>query len=189
MNTPIDDVTRAHETLTVVRCQLGERDAFADLVETWHRPLLGFVAQMAPAGEVDDIVQTVWLRVVRGLPRLRDPVAFPAWLFSIARRTVVDRYRYDRPDLVEPVPVVPDETVDTSATDLTAREVVHAVEGLPPLEREVVHLHYLADLSIGDVAAIVGAPAGTVKSRLSRGRRLLEPLLAHLDPGENDDKR
>ena len=82
-----------HDELLVVRAQLGERDAFADLVRAWHDPLTSYVRRMLDAGRADDVVQEVWLAVVRGLPRLRDPARFPPWLFSIARRVVINRLR------------------------------------------------------------------------------------------------
>jgi len=133
----------------------------------------------------DDIVQTVWLRVVRGLPKLRDPRAFPAWMFSIARRTVVDRFRYDRGDTVELAES--HDVEDGLDLRLTRAVVVAAVGALPPLEREVVELHHLVDLSIADVAGIVGVPEGTVKSRLARARRLLAPTLRGLIEGSDDE--
>ncbi len=181
------DEKRRSETLIVIRCQLGERDAFRDLVETWQRPLAGFVSRMCddPAA-VDDIVQTIWLKVVRGLPRLRDPAGFPAWIFSIARRCAVDRYRHHDP--IEPLDEVEDAAFDDLDARLDAGEIAGAVAGLPPAEREVVELHYLIDLSIADVARVVGVPEGTVKSRLSRARRMLAPPLTHLSGIEPDDE-
>ncbi|EXG81258.1 RNA polymerase sigma factor [Cryptosporangium arvum] len=160
------------DELLVVRSQLGERDAFADLVRAWHDPLTNYVRRMLGAGRSDDVVQEVWLAVVRGLPRLRDPVRFPPWLFSIARRAVTNRLRdeYARPELgAEVEGVGPD--IDDAVLDRAA--VVASVGALPVREREVVVLFYLLDLSLESCAEICGIPVGTVKSRLSRGRRML----------------
>ena len=56
-----------------VRCQLGEPAAFDALIERWHGPLWGFVRRVV--GDDDaarDILQDIWVRVIRGFPRLRD---------------------------------------------------------------------------------------------------------------------
>ena len=59
------------DELLVVRCRLGERDAFAELVRAWHPPVWNYVRRMVGPGAADDVTQEVWLAVVRGLPRLR----------------------------------------------------------------------------------------------------------------------
>lgn len=82
------------DELVVVRSQLGERAAFAELVERWHHPVWSFVHWMIrdPARS-DDLTQEIWLRVVRGLPQLAAPDRFPAWVFTLARRVVYDELR------------------------------------------------------------------------------------------------
>lgn len=164
------------DELLVVRCQLGERDAFADLVRAWHGPLTSYVGRMLDSARADDVVQEVWLAVVRGLPRLRDPTRFPPWLFSVARRAVANRLReeYARPELAgEAEPIEPD--IGDAVLDRAA--IVAGVAALPVREREAVILFYLHDLSVEACAEICGIPVGTVKSRLSRGRRLLRTEL------------
>ncbi|MFI5845473.1 RNA polymerase sigma factor [Catenuloplanes sp. NPDC051500] len=162
------------DELLVVRAQLGERDAFAGLVREWHEPVHAFVRRMIGTGAADDVAQEVWLAVVRGLPRLREPGRFAPWLFSIARRAVTNRLRaeYARPAAPadEPEPDIGDAVVDRAV-------VAAGLAGVPVLERELLILFYLQDLSVETCAEICGVPAGTVKSRLSRGRRLLRASL------------
>lgn len=163
------------DELLVVRAQLGERDAFAGLVREWHEPVHAFVRRMLGQGAADDVAQEVWLAVVRGLPRLREPARFAPWLFSIARRAVTNRLRteYARPAVTGEAVEEPD--IGTAVVD---RAVVTAgLAGVPVLERELLILFYLQDLSLETCAEICGVPVGTVKSRLSRGRRLLRTSL------------
>src|SRR6188768_2354444 len=92
------------DELLAVRCQLGEARAFEELIERWHLPLWGYRRQMT--GEDDsaaEMLQEVWLRVLRGIARLREPGLLRAWLFGIARRAAMDRLRrlYATPELVE----------------------------------------------------------------------------------------
>src|SRR5262245_17529068 len=88
------------DELLVVRCQLGERGALAELVRAWHDPVWTYVRRMLGPADADDVTQEVWLAVVRGLPRLRQPDRFAPWLFTVARRAVTNRLRaeYARPE-------------------------------------------------------------------------------------------
>lgn len=163
------------DELLVVRCQLGERDAFRELVRGWHGAVERYVRRML-AGPDDDVVQEVWLAVVKGLPRLRQPERFAPWLFTIARRAVANRLRdaYAQP---EPEPF--DEASSPDEIDAIAdREVIgDALDALPAREREVLLLFYLEDLPLDACAQICGVPVGTVKSRLNRARKLLRDEL------------
>jgi RNA polymerase sigma-70 factor (ECF subfamily) len=173
----IDDKTDNNATddeLLAIRCQLGEPAAFDDLIARWHGPLWAFVRRLA--GDDDaarEILQDVWIRVLRGIPRLRHASKLRAWLFGIARRTLMDRLRdqYARPPAVgvdvEEIAVEASDAVD----DLAALE--NAVESLPIVEREAITLFYLQELSLNEIAETLAVPVGTVKSRLFRARQLL----------------
>ncbi|WP_433463123.1 RNA polymerase sigma factor [Spirillospora sp. CA-128828] len=145
------------DELLVVRCQLGESEAFAELVGLWHAPVLTFVRRMLDSERADDVAQEIWVAVLRGLPRLADPGRFTPWLFTIARRAVLDRLRQEYTNAERP-----GKAEEPPAGDL-AEEVVERTELVAAL----------ADLSIADCAQICGIPAGTVKSRLHRARRQL----------------
>jgi RNA polymerase sigma factor (sigma-70 family) len=165
------------DELLVVRAQLGERAALADLVARWRMPVWRYVQRMLDADRADDVTQEIWLAVVRGLPRLREPARFTPWLFAIARRSVVDRLRTEYAREQETL-VRDDMPVEDPGEAVAVRaELVGALASLPVLEREILVLHYLEDLSVQDCAQICRVPAGTVKSRLNRARRLLREHL------------
>lgn len=173
--TAVDDRARDDE-LIVVRCQLGERPAFDDLITRWHVPLWHYVRRVTgDDSAAQDVSQEVWLRVLRGIARLRDGTKLRPWLFGIARRVLMDwlRAQYATP------PAGDVDSADLAAPDpvLTADEdlaVMHdELARLPALEREVLTLFYLRELSLAEIAAVVGIPVGTVKSRLFRARHLL----------------
>src|SRR6476661_8361916 len=84
-----------HERLVVIRSQTGDDRAFADLVARYHPRLAYYVLKMSnrPA-LVDDLLQDVWLDILRGLPTLRDAAAFPAWAYRIARARVYRDLRH-----------------------------------------------------------------------------------------------
>jgi RNA polymerase sigma factor (sigma-70 family) len=169
-----------------VRCQLGERDAFDELIARWQGPLWGYVRRVT--GEDDaaqDIVQDVWLRVLRGIGRLREPSRLRPWLFGIARRAVVDRWRERYADpvdsAVDPASLPVEQPVPDLENDLDSLE--QEVGRLPLLEREVVSLFYLRELSLAEVAEVLGVPVGTVKSRLFRARQSLRRELQAKEKG------
>ncbi|MFF5085140.1 RNA polymerase sigma factor [Actinoplanes sp. NPDC000266] len=162
----------------VVRCQLGEREAFAELVRAWHGAVERYVVKMLSRAD-DDVVQEIWLAVVRGLPRLRQPDRFAPWLFAIARRAVMNRLRqsYASPG-TDPLDSLPVDPAGDPVPDLLDRELIDgALAALPHREREVLILFYLADQPLDACAQICAVPVGTVKSRLDRARRLLRAEL------------
>ena len=164
------------DELIVVRCQLGERAAFDELIARWHKPLWRYARNISgndPAA--DDASQEVWLRVLRGIARLQDGAKLRAWLFGIARRVLMDRLReqYARPassDVDIDQHAAPDNSADLEA-ELDAMR--GGLARLPLVENEVLTLFYLNELSLEDVAQVLGIPLGTVKSRLFRARKLL----------------
>jgi RNA polymerase sigma factor (sigma-70 family) len=164
------------DELLVVRCQLGERGAFAELVRAWHDPVWTYVRRMLGPADADDVTQEVWLAVVRGLPRLRQPDRFAPWLFTVARRAVTNRLRaeYARPEsIADAGPAGPDPADGV----LDRAQLVAGLAEVPVREREMLILFYLGDLSLQSCAEICAVPVGTVKSRLSRGRRMLRDAL------------
>lgn len=170
-----------------VRCQLGERAAFDELIQRWHGPIWQYVRHLSDDDAAQDIAQDIWLRVLRGIGRLRDPAKLRAWLFGIAHRTWIDTLRrkyavvvadideVDRHEL--PDPMVADELEQ----ELTAVE--QELSRLPAIEREALTLFYLRELSLQEIAQALDIPVGTVKSRLHRARRMLRRELT----GKGDD--
>jgi RNA polymerase sigma factor (sigma-70 family) len=154
---------------------VGEPAAFDDLIARWHGPLWGFVRRLVGHDEAArEILQDVWLRVIRGIPRLRDPSKLRAWLFGIARRTVMDRLRQRYAESRTEDVDVEEIVAEPRADDIDDLDVLdRALELLPLLEREAVTLFYLQELSLVEIAEALKIPVGTVKSRLFRGRRLL----------------
>lgn len=174
---------RTSDELLVVRCQLGEPDAFDALIARWHRPLWVYVRRMTGRDdEAQDLVQEVWIRVIRGIARLRDGSRLRGWLFGIARRTLMDRLRRE-------YAVPPAADVDVGAlaaepeppdneAELASLEV--ALDTLPAVEREVLTLFYLRDLSLAELADALTVPIGTVKSRLFRARKMLRAAMQEM---------
>lgn len=181
-----DDLDRIEERLTVLLAQEGDREAFGRLVDRYDKRLLYFIRRLL--GEADgalDLLQSVWLIVHRRLWKLKSPEAFRVWLYQIAHdQTVTELRRKTR----RPVPF--EESAESTSPDAANldetsfenAELVHvALRDLSVDHRRVLALRFLEDMSIEEIAAVVGCAAGTVKSRLHYAkaalRRRIEELL------------
>ena len=174
------------DELLAVRCQLGEAAGFDALIERWHAPLWKYVRRLVDDDEAAaDTSQDVWLRVLRALPRLRDPSRLRAWRFGIARRTVMDRLRrrYAEPEEMS----LDSGDADGTSTDDDLPEITDedlgrmhdALARMPLIERDVLVLFYLQELTVRQLAEVLDVPVGTVKSRLFRARQMLRRELTH----------
>jgi RNA polymerase sigma factor (sigma-70 family) len=175
-NPAADPRSVREDELLALRCQLGDRDGFDDLIRRWNDPLWRYLRRVAGTDhDAQELAQETWLRVVRGISRLRDPAKLRAWLFGIARRVAMDSLRdqYAAPRTADVVDFDPpaDDGGDTLHEELAAME--QKLARLPVIEREVLTLFYLQELSLGEVAEVLRVPVGTVKSRLFRARQLL----------------
>jgi RNA polymerase sigma-70 factor (ECF subfamily) len=176
------DAQAIRDELLVRRCQRGETAAFAELIRQWERRLFYFVRRLAPC-EADawDVLQKIWVRVLRDVRRLRDPGALRPWLYRLARNTAVSHFRLEKTyrERTEPDPAGDDARTDEGPLRLKNVEFVHhALNRLPVAFREVLTLHFLEDMPLEEIAAVVGIPPGTVKSRLHYAKRALRELMA-----------
>lgn len=165
--------------LLVIRCQLGERSAFETLIGLWAGPLRRYLQRVSGNADiVDDLAQDIWLGVIRGLGGLRDPTKFRAWLFGIAHRRLMDRFRDRYAAQFDPNVDVAGLSCDTESDRM---HLLESLEGnlarLPLIEREVLTLFHLEGLTLAETATALSVPAGTVKSRLHRARTMLRDRL------------
>lgn len=183
---PTDRDALADELL-VLRCQLGERPAFDTLTTRWAPPLRHHLLRVTGDPDAaDDLTQEVWLRVMQGIGRLREAARFRSWLFGIAHRVLMDRLRLRYGAAVDAdadPALIEDAHGDPSGDrESAARDVARGLDRLPSIEREVLTLFYLDDLSLAELSQVLGVPVGTVKSRLFRARNLLRQHLLPEEP-------
>jgi RNA polymerase sigma-70 factor, ECF subfamily len=175
-----DAAGRVYLQVLVVRCQVGDRQAFAELVAHCQPRLRAFVHKMlAEPHQVDDVAQDVWMDVFEDLPRLNDASAFMPWLYRIAhnrcfrvlRRQRQPTAQIDEQEVAQPT----DNDDDFTAEDAAA---VHAALGkLSPEHREVLLLRFLEDMSYEEIAGVVMCPVGTVRSRIHNAKLALRTIL------------
>ncbi len=144
--------------------------------------------RMKGADEPDDLASETFLAVFRGLDRFEgDEASFRSWVFTIAHRRLVDahRQRQRRPrtgplDEVGRDAVGGDVEQEAFAETLDPRTVA-ALDRLSEEQRTVVLLRILGDLSVGEVATIVGKRPGAVRTLQHRALARLRRELAAVD--------
>ena len=160
----------------VVAAQEGDEAAMAQLWRATNPPLLRYLRGRIGAG-ADDVAAAAWLDAARGLPTFEgDDTDFRRWLFTIARRRLVDELRR-RVRRREHLVTMPRETAgpEADAGDLGA--ALALVRELPPDQADAVLLRVVVDLDVTQVAAVMGRSEGSVRVLTHRGLRRLQDLL------------
>jgi RNA polymerase sigma-70 factor (ECF subfamily) len=174
----------------------GDVRAFERLVARYEKPIWNFLRRfVADAATAEDLLQEVFLRVVKSADEWRGAAKFSTWLYTIARNLTVDQSRravhrnaasLDGPahagsdstaTLHDRLPS-PDRRADDLASDReTKRRIDEAVAALPAEQREVFLMREVMEMPFAEIATAVGASEPTVKSRM---RYALEKLRAAL---------
>jgi RNA polymerase sigma-70 factor, ECF subfamily len=171
--------------LVLAEAQGGSEDQFAVLWRDANPALLRYLRVLAPEN-AEDIAAETWVYVVRGLPRfIGDEAAWRAWLFTTARRRLIDQVRLRKRHPAEPleeispaeVPSTPD-TAQIALDNLATEDALALLSHLPRLQADVIMLRVVAGLDTDAVAAILGKSPGNVRVMAHRGLRKLESLLS-----------
>jgi RNA polymerase sigma-70 factor (ECF subfamily) len=175
------DISRA-----LTRVAGGDREAFAEVVEAFQRPLFGFLGRMglAPA-EAAEIDKETFVRAWRNLEQF-DPARaqFSTWLFAIARNialnelTKASRMREGGMSIADAHAASEQSPpVEQVAREQSSERLRIALNQLPLIDRTVLALIYVQGLQIADVAALERTTVGAMKTRLHRARAQLRLLL------------
>jgi RNA polymerase sigma-70 factor (ECF subfamily) len=169
------------QELLVLRCKRGETPALDELIRQWERRLLYFVRRLV-ASEEDawDVLQQTWMAVLKGIRSLDNPQRLPTWLYRIARSKAIGHWRghYRKQARIEENRDLTELAASEEADPFgDAAQVHHALSRISLDHREVLTLHFLEDLSLDQMAEVLGIPSGTVKSRLYYAKRALRAVL------------
>lgn len=158
----------------VLRAQAGDRVAFDQLLQTVQTPLYRYIVSLTnDAALAEDILQEVFVLIYRKLGWLREAELFRAWAYRIATRETFKWLKRERrwkeqerdEELLQAIPALQDEPF---AAELLP-QLPNLLARLSPASRAVIVLHYLHELTLDEIAAVLGIALGTVKSRLSYG--------------------
>lgn len=158
----------------VARVRAGDRDAFGRLYDTYSRMVHGILLARVPYGEVDDLVQDVFLVALRKIESLRDANAFGPWLAMITRNRAMDFHRRSR-DTAELTDDLPAAT--TVAPEAEATEVLNLIRLLPEAYREPLILRFVEGMTGPEIAERTGLAPASVRVNIHRGMKLLRERL------------
>lgn len=160
----------------------GDAAAFAQLYSRHERPLFRFLRRsLGNDAAAEELLQDVWLAVVRNAAAFEPRGRFVSWLYGIARNRLIDHWRtqreavsldaandpIDAPALIDTLAADPGSEPQAQAMSRAqARAFVGAVEQLPALQREAFMLHAEAGMTVEQVAELTGVGHETAKSRL-----------------------
>jgi RNA polymerase sigma-70 factor, ECF subfamily len=165
--------------------QGGSHDAFALLWRDANPALLRYLRVVAPE-YAEDIAAEAWVQVVRGLPRFAgDEAAWRAWLFTTARRRLLDQARLRKRHPTEPLDDISAADVPRAAgaeqiamDNIATESAMALLSRLPDQQAEVIMLRVVAGLDTEVVADMLGRSPGAVRVAAHRGLRKLATLLS-----------
>jgi RNA polymerase sigma-70 factor (ECF subfamily) len=176
-------LNETQEETLVRRCQAGDANAFRMLVDQ-HRGVLFGTAylMMRDRGMAEDVVQEALIQIWRHLPSFRLKSSVKTWMLRIVVNEVKQQFRKKR------VPTVLFERAAEEVNHLNGADAAiiggeerqqlrQALETLPAEQRNVMVLRYFSELTVPEIARVLGEHEGTVKSRLSRGLGRLREIL------------
>ena len=176
------NTTAETETAKIAR-GLRERDMelLADLVERCQHRLVRYLLYLTGMREyAEDLAQETWVRVLQRGSQYNGRQRFDPWLFAIARNLAIDYLRKKRkavqtaslpndPDAILLLPSSGPSPFEAAARSEDAIRLAGRLQILAPLYREALLLRFQEDMSLPEIAQVVGAPVTTVSSRIYRG--------------------
>ncbi|HEX7975649.1 MAG TPA: sigma-70 family RNA polymerase sigma factor [Anaerolineales bacterium] len=180
---------RGADLALLQRASTGDEHAFDELYHRFETPLYNYILRLIHEPPVaEDLLQEVFVAAWNGASGFRGLSGVKTWLFHIAHNRTVSWLREHRRTLVYEdlrVSSEQDGPEQVLIQALSSERMKQALDGLSPEHRAVVELAFYQDLPYSEIAAIIGCPVGTVKSRMSYARRYLNHLLRDLAQEED----
>jgi RNA polymerase sigma-70 factor (ECF subfamily) len=172
----------AEDDALLARWKSGDERAATALVERYAPSLARFVASLGEREAVDDVVQDTFIRAFGALDSFRAESSLRTWLFTIARRLVLDRRRSARRrgidvEVNDGDAVTEGNPLDTLVAQETESRLAQAVTRLTPTQREVFRLRVGDGLQYKEIAEIVGSTEGAARVHYHHAMRAVKEFL------------
>lgn len=177
-------MSQPHDSELVARSLRGDDRAFRALIERHHAMAYAAVRSvLGDRDEVQDVMQTTYLKAYQGLAGFRGDARFSTWLYQIARREALDvssKRRLETTDIdtVE-IAAGAHHAPDTATRERSEREWLERSLGeLDETYRTALELRYMAEKSYEEIGAIMGIPEGTAKTYVHRAKVEMKRILS-----------
>jgi len=173
----------AVEARLLMRARTGDVDAFVELIGLHDRALRALAYRLLEdPQQMDDALQEAYLKAFRSLGGFEGRSAFGSWLYRIVYNVCIDQLRQrsdgNRRISLGDAGEIPDPMPDPGEVAAQRVDLATALASLPPKMRAAVLLVDAEGMDYQAAAQVLGVPVGTVRSRLSQGRRLLRRALS-----------
>jgi RNA polymerase sigma-70 factor, ECF subfamily len=164
------------EQILILRSQIGDRDALAELMGIYEKSLRYFISHLINDSQiVEDISQQTWLRVIKKICTLKEPTCFASWIYSIARNNCYEELKKQKlllplDDNLELHENPPDDNFHYD----DAVKLHHCLKKLRPEHKEVLLLRFLEQMSYEEISRVTGCNIGTVRSRIFYAKQTLK---------------
>jgi RNA polymerase sigma factor (sigma-70 family) len=160
----------------------GAGETLGVLFERYHAPIYNFYTKLTGDRALsEDLVQEVFLRILRHRKTFRPGTPFRAWIYQIARNARIDHFRKTRPQVPFEPEMAPAVATGDPAQQQQESELLHrALMELPEEKRELLVLCRFQELPYEEVARLVGCGVSTVKVRIHRAMQDLRQVFHQL---------
>ncbi len=169
-----------HDDVIRERFAAGDERALEECQSRFGPMLLAYARRYVGPNDAEDVVQRVMIEAWRGRSRYDPSRPLEAWLLAIVRRRAIDLLRTQKTAVVgfDALRELSGEDGRQTAERFAwAFDVRQALDELPEVQREALVLAYFGGLSQTEVATRVGAPLGTIKTRMARGMQRMADLM------------
>jgi RNA polymerase sigma-70 factor (ECF subfamily) len=169
----------------------GAGETLGVLFDRYHTPLHNFYSKLTGDRTLsEDLVQEVFLRILKYRQSYQEGTPFRAWIYQIARNARVDHYRKTPKHITFEPEMAPAVMPKDSAQHSEEAELLHrALMQLPEEKREILILSRFQELKYDEIARLLGCELGTVKTRIHRAIHELRQTFRQLESGAiNKDK-
>lgn len=173
--------------MLVLRCQLGDADGYKALIATMEGRLFFYIRHLVPTeNDAYDVLQEVWVTVIRKIKKLLHPKAFRPWIYRIAHDHAVNliRHQIHQEKIQESYAEESIANGEDSIPDPENAIRIHlALKKLNLRHQQVLMLFFMENMSYEEISHVIGCNMGTVKSRMHYAKKELRLLLEGEDAG------
>ena len=183
-------MTEMQEQTWIAAAKAGDQDAFEALIRLYEKRVFALTRRMCrnPA-DAEEAAQEAFLAAWQGLPFFRGDASFSTWLYRLASNACVDLLRREGRHQAAAGPSLDDEELNLDVADRSGgpqeaaerqelkEQIEQGLQALTPEHRQVLLLREMHQLSYDEIADTLSLDVGTVKSRISRGRKQLRNFL------------